>query len=589
MEINELIIDAESGNPLAQTDLGICYFRGYGVDHDHEKALFWYLEAAKQDEPAALTNAGRCYMFGIGTDRNIEKAIELLSKACAFGIPEAQSGLGIIYMNGVGVSADPQKAFELFSCAAEKNLPEAFNCLGLCYLDGIGVDKNLSKAIECLCEERMYGTIEWENYQYICSRINIEELIELADSGNAKAQCFLGSMYNHGINIEKDLNKAWNLIVQASLQNEPLALLLRGQSHYDAGEYIFAEMILENAAEAGILEAQRYLEMSREQIVKTGTFFLVKITKKQFAEDFRKGKIQMCNVDYYTNGELNSAQNDYSEGTISRKTPRHPIGGKGAIMGSRKILCLYSLDCDIEHGHFSPPNHKLLEEKYCFGDTAVLILDGNEFIKRVKNAFFNRYGDAFRISYERVAYDADTFYDNKSCYCDEFHKKSSYGWQREFRISLDLSNGKAPLKSKTDWLVSNGVSFDSDPTTDFNAEKILIDIGCIKDISIEMPISDFVTKIDKRIEDKYLPPEKVETLFDKQRYIEVVYPIIYAQQEKDAFWSENPLENPRPQKETSKKMEKTSLTFSNRSLSDIKANIAKGIEKLRTQVNEIQE
>ncbi|MDR0307263.1 MAG: sel1 repeat family protein [Chitinispirillales bacterium] len=592
MEINELITDAESGNPLAQTDLGICYFRGYGVEPDPKKALFWYLKAAKQDEPAAMTNAGRCYMFGIGTDKNIEKAIQLLSKACEFDIAEAQSGLGIIYMYGDGIPANPQKAFELFTRAAEKESSEAFNCLGRCYLEGIGVEKDLSKAIDYFHKVRMCGAIEQNNYRYICSKININELTSLADGGNAKAQYFLGNMYRDGANVKQDINLSFDLIYKASCQNDPLALLMIGCFKYEQEkDYIFAEMILEKAVEAGSIEAQHYLEMAREKIVEKGTFFLVKITKKQYADSLRNGTLYMQSLEKFAETEANmsNSQKDTHEGTVSRKTPEYQIGAKGGVMQVRKIFCLYSLDCDIEHGYLSPPNHKLLDKEKSFGDTAVIILDVNEFIRRVKRAFSEKYGDAFRVSYKRVVYDADTFYANNSSYCDEFHKKSSYGWQREFRISLDLSNGKAPLKGKTDWLVSQGVSYDNDPTSDFNADKIFIDIGSIEKISIEMPINDFVTKIDELIDDKYFPPEKVETFFDKKRYTEVLYPVFYGEQSDTTYWNENPLENPRPKKERSEKIEKTNLTFSSRSLSEIKANIAKGIEKLRTQVDESQE
>jgi TPR repeat protein len=57
MDINELIVRAESGTPWAQTNLVIRYILGDGVDPDPAKALFWYLKAAKKGEPSALTNA----------------------------------------------------------------------------------------------------------------------------------------------------------------------------------------------------------------------------------------------------------------------------------------------------------------------------------------------------------------------------------------------------------------------------------------------------------------------------------------------------------------------------------------------------
>ena len=552
MDIDELITHAEKGDPKSQTDLGICYFRGYGVESNMEKALFWYLKAATQGEPAAMTNAGRCYMFGIGTDKNVEKAIELLLKACTFNIPEAQSALGIIYMYGEGAIFKPKKAFDLFTCAAESELPEAFNCLGRCYLEGIGVEKNLSKAIAYFVKERNYGEIEFNNFQYICSKININKLNEFVDSKNPDAQCFLAGMYTHGIVVNQDKEKSWDLWCKASLQNNALALFMRGCAYFDTENYIMAEMMFEKAVEVGSIEAPQYLEMTREKIVEAGTYFLVKITDKKFAKKFRDGELYMRSVNGFTDSSMNTARNDSKEGTVSRRTPEFQMGAKGSNIGNRKIFCLYSLDCDNERGYLSPPNSKLLDKEEAFGDTAVLILNGNEFINRVKEAFSKRYKDSFRVSYKRVVYDADTFYKSKSSYCDEFHKPSSYGWQREFRISLDSSNGKLPLKHKTDRLIWQGCTFDNDPNSDYNANQISIDIGCIKDISMEIPINDFVKNIDKMIDDKYVPLDKVPTFFDSRKYTEGLLPVFYNDTSADTFWSDNPLENPRSFKEDKK-------------------------------------
>lgn len=43
-----LLNAAELGNMLAQYNLGLCYENNLGIELDHQKAFFWYNEAAKQ-------------------------------------------------------------------------------------------------------------------------------------------------------------------------------------------------------------------------------------------------------------------------------------------------------------------------------------------------------------------------------------------------------------------------------------------------------------------------------------------------------------------------------------------------------------
>lgn len=60
-----LITSAESDFPPAQQSLGDCYSRGWAVDMNIEKAVYWYEKAAKNGLETARYRLAR--MFGVGT------------------------------------------------------------------------------------------------------------------------------------------------------------------------------------------------------------------------------------------------------------------------------------------------------------------------------------------------------------------------------------------------------------------------------------------------------------------------------------------------------------------------------------------
>jgi TPR repeat protein len=52
---------ASVGHPIAQKDLGTCYFHGWGVAKSIDQAAAFYEEAALQNNNCAQYNLGICY------------------------------------------------------------------------------------------------------------------------------------------------------------------------------------------------------------------------------------------------------------------------------------------------------------------------------------------------------------------------------------------------------------------------------------------------------------------------------------------------------------------------------------------------
>src|SRR3989441_592974 len=131
--------EADSGDAVAQYDLGRMYYKGEGVPKDAAKAAEWHQKAAAQGHAEAQRGLGWIYANGEGVPKDVAKAVEWYQKAAARGHAEAQCGLGGMYYEGEGVPKDDAKAAEWHQKAAAQGDAVAQELLALMYNEGIGV------------------------------------------------------------------------------------------------------------------------------------------------------------------------------------------------------------------------------------------------------------------------------------------------------------------------------------------------------------------------------------------------------------------------------------------------------------------
>lgn len=82
-------IQSQPDSVLKQFNLGNCYYYGYGVSKDYEKAVYWLKKSVNQDWPTALIGLGMCYLLGDGVPRNYDQALYLSKKAVDKGVERA--------------------------------------------------------------------------------------------------------------------------------------------------------------------------------------------------------------------------------------------------------------------------------------------------------------------------------------------------------------------------------------------------------------------------------------------------------------------------------------------------------------------
>ncbi|WP_430885220.1 tetratricopeptide repeat protein [Fusibacter sp. JL216-2] len=205
-----IILDSENGE--AQFYLG---YLKYFENTDSRVAFEWLLESHEHGNIMGTYFLGRCYYSGYGVLKDEEKAIQLIEEAKTHLIGHVNSGdpiilnaLGYIYKYGVTVEKDELKAFKYFNEANSMGLDSAARYLGFAYFDGKGVSQDKKKAVEI-----------WEN------------------SSDSQCKYLAGLSYLQGLGVSVDTDKGVTLIKKSSSMgyawaHKQLAWM------YDHGEYL---------------------------------------------------------------------------------------------------------------------------------------------------------------------------------------------------------------------------------------------------------------------------------------------------------------------------------------------------------------
>ncbi len=103
---------AQAGDAWAQTQVGLFYEQGTGVQQDYTRAAAWYKAAAENPvcAPEAMKNLGQLYEYGAGVDEDWVAAAHWYERGAALGNASSETALARAYQFGVGVPQDRQEA-----------------------------------------------------------------------------------------------------------------------------------------------------------------------------------------------------------------------------------------------------------------------------------------------------------------------------------------------------------------------------------------------------------------------------------------------------------------------------------------------
>ena len=112
---------AVEGDGDALNALATAYFSGHsGVAPDKEKAVYYWRMAADRGHPSAQCSLGLCLFKGEGVEYDDDEALRLFRLAADQGDAKAEVCLGRVYELGDGVAEDAAAALEWYERAAAK-------------------------------------------------------------------------------------------------------------------------------------------------------------------------------------------------------------------------------------------------------------------------------------------------------------------------------------------------------------------------------------------------------------------------------------------------------------------------------------
>jgi len=149
---------ADTGDVLAQADLGHMYLTGHGTPVDPAAAAEQFRAAAEKGNAYAERELAVLTEHGTGTPQDAAAALLLYRAAAAQGLAAAQADLGFDYQFGrLGLVADPVEAARLLRLAADQGNPFAQDVLGDIYSNGLGVPRDQATAIAWYRRPRSRG------------------------------------------------------------------------------------------------------------------------------------------------------------------------------------------------------------------------------------------------------------------------------------------------------------------------------------------------------------------------------------------------------------------------------------------------
>jgi hypothetical protein len=92
-DIAKITALAESGDPVAQYQLGLLYHIGHGVPMSYRESLDWYRKSANQGNPEAQNALGMMYYVGHGVPKDYVQVYKWLKLAADQGVPSAAEKL----------------------------------------------------------------------------------------------------------------------------------------------------------------------------------------------------------------------------------------------------------------------------------------------------------------------------------------------------------------------------------------------------------------------------------------------------------------------------------------------------------------
>lgn len=253
-EVDNSAMIPEKDNYLldAWYGLGVCYYNGYGVEQNYEKAFDNFLKldmfSASEIIPIAGFYYAECLYNGYGTKKNDERAKKAYFESAMYGSIASRQQLGVFMLNNVTEIVNPDKDGGriinwMKELADKKSIPESQYILAKLYVNGIGCCRDTTLALSYYEKSANAGNpfagyelvncFYGNKYSIYKDDLNAFRLNTLfANKDEAYFQYKLALCYEFGQGTEKDINKAMWWYFKSADGFYPDALHVLGDKYY---------------------------------------------------------------------------------------------------------------------------------------------------------------------------------------------------------------------------------------------------------------------------------------------------------------------------------------------------------------------
>ena len=224
---------ANANNSYAQFLLGKLYLQGDIIGQDSDLALKYLTASAENVNVGAMYYLGKELLLGENLTKDVSQGFDWLVKAMDSGNQYAKFLLAKEYLSGDNIPRYSDIAVQLLEELSAENFEYAEYQLGKLYYQGEEVPQDINRAIYHLEKAFAVGN-EYAAYQLGKIYLNdihdtdkaVFYLKAAAEEDNPYAQYQLGKLYLYGNGVEKNVELAYEYLIESAKNGNPYALQL---------------------------------------------------------------------------------------------------------------------------------------------------------------------------------------------------------------------------------------------------------------------------------------------------------------------------------------------------------------------------
>jgi TPR repeat protein len=274
---------ADQGCPVAQSFVGIIYFRGSDLTGpiDKKKSSDYISKCATFMAETTDMNVRCLYAcmlrHGLVVPMDKEKATEIFLVQSSAGHPQSQADLGFCYINGHGVPKNGNLALEWSLKAAESGNVDGQNNVGYCYLNWKTLGINTVNGQRLTSEEAMSEGFKWSKIA--------------AENGSTDGQNNVGYCYSSGVGVA--LNHAL-----AAVWFQKAA----DRGHFVGQRNIATAYLMGNGAKKSYVLAMKYFRLCEAQHDEAAPARIIQLQGLMAALWRRRRVLVQCHANFLKNG-----------------------------------------------------------------------------------------------------------------------------------------------------------------------------------------------------------------------------------------------------------------------------------------------